>query len=110
MSRVPHRQPGRTPADVEQQVVAPRQQLFTFGARRLIREFDLPLSHRPLERIWRNYAFDVPQQNSAATKDLNDIPRYWPQAQSLALPVVEYCTREVRSGLLFWAAPSAGGS
>ncbi len=32
-----------TPADVEQQVVALRQRLFTFGARRLIREFDLPL-------------------------------------------------------------------
>ena len=32
-----------------------RQQLFTFGARRLTREFDLPLSHRALERIWRQH-------------------------------------------------------
>jgi hypothetical protein len=29
--------------------------LFTFGARRLIREFDLPLSHGALERIWRQH-------------------------------------------------------
>jgi len=27
----------------------------TFGSRRLIREFDLPISHRALERIWREH-------------------------------------------------------
>jgi hypothetical protein len=53
LSRAPHHQPGKTPADLEQQMVALRQQLPTFGARRLICEFDLPLSHRALERIWR---------------------------------------------------------
>src|SRR6266404_9987383 len=37
------------------------------------------------------------------SKDLNDIPRYWPQAQAFDLPAVEYTAREVRSGLLFWA-------
>ena len=47
LSRAPHRQPGKTPPEVEQQVVALRQQLFTFGARRLIREFDLPLTIAP---------------------------------------------------------------
>src|SRR3970040_2377400 len=52
-SRAPHRQPRQTSPEIEQQVVALRQQLPTFGARRLIREFDLPLSHRALERIWR---------------------------------------------------------
>ena len=55
VSRAPHHQPGKTPAAVEEQVVALRRQLFTFGARRLIREFDLPLSHRALERIWRQH-------------------------------------------------------
>jgi len=55
LSRDPHHEPGKTPADIEQQVVTLRQKLFTFGARRLIREFDLPLSHRALERIWRQY-------------------------------------------------------
>jgi hypothetical protein len=33
LSRAPHRQPGKTPADIEQQVVALRQQLFTFRVR-----------------------------------------------------------------------------
>ena len=101
-----------------------RQQLFTFGARRLTREFDLPLSHRALEHIWRQHGllkkhqrkyqrkqdlahikatWRVFQQISADTKDLNDIPRYWPQAQAFDLPAVEYTAREVRSGLLFRA-------
>jgi hypothetical protein len=43
------------------------------------------------------------QQISADTKDLDDIPHYWPQAQSLGLPLIQYTAREVRSGLLFWA-------
>ena len=123
-SRAPHHQPGKTTVAVEQQVVALRQQLPTFGARRLIREFDLPLSHRALERIWRQHGllhkrqrkyqrkqdlahikstWRIFQQISADTKVLNDIPRYWPQAQAFHLPAVEYTARDVRSGLLFWA-------
>jgi transposase len=124
LSRAPHHQPNQTSPAIEQQVVALRQQLFTFGARRLIREFDLPLSHRALERIWRQHGllqkrrrkyqrkqdlahikatWRVFQQISADTKDLDDIPRYWPQAQALDLPVVQYTARDVRSGLLFLA-------
>ncbi|MGH9738579.1 MAG: hypothetical protein ACRD4X_08315 [Candidatus Acidiferrales bacterium] len=47
------------------------------------------------------------QQISADTKDLDDIPRYWTQAQQLQLPVVQYTARDVRSGLLFWAFAAA---
>jgi hypothetical protein len=43
------------------------------------------------------------QQISADTKDLDDIPRYWLQAQRLHLPTIPYTARDVRSGLLFWA-------
>jgi transposase len=123
-SRAPHHQPNKTSPELEQQVVALRQRLPTFGARRLIREFDLPLSHRALERIWSQHGLlhkrrrkyqckqdlahiktqgRVFQQISADTKDLNDIPHYWPQAQALRLPAVQYTARDVRSGLLFWA-------
>jgi len=107
LSRAPHHQPGKTPQALEQQVVDLRQQLPTFGARRLIREFDLALSHRALERIWRQHGllhkrrrkyqrkqdlahikatWRVFQQISADTKDLDDIPHYWPQAQACDLP------------------------
>ena len=51
-----------------------------------------------MKATWRLF-----QQISADTKDLCDIPQFWPQAQSLRLPLVEYTAREVRSGLLFWA-------
>ncbi len=126
-SRAPHQQPRRTPDSIERQVVALRQTLPTFGARRLIREFDLPLSHRALERIWRQHGlmkkrrrkyqrkqdlaaikarWSLFQQISADTKDLDDIPHYWPQAQKLGLPVMQYTAREVRSGLLFWSFAS----
>jgi hypothetical protein len=83
--------------------------LATFGARRLIREFDLPLRHRALERIWRaqglmpkrrrksqrhqdlaavKASWRLFQRISADTKDLDDIPHFWTQAQALAFPLV----------------------
>jgi len=43
------------------------------------------------------------QQINAGTKDLDDIPYYWPQAQQLGLPAIQYTARDVRSGLLFWS-------
>ena len=43
------------------------------------------------------------QQISADTKDLDDIPPYWPQMKALGLPAVQYTAREVRSGLQFLA-------
>lgn len=123
-SRAPHRQPRKTPPALEQQLVQLRQTLPTFGARRLIREFDLPVSHRTLERIWRAHGllakrrkkyqrkqdlaavkatWRLFQQISADTKDLCDIPHFWPQAELRGLPWVQYSAREVRSGLFFWA-------
>jgi transposase len=123
-SRARHRQPHKTPPGREAQLLELRKTLPTFGSRRLIREFDLPISHGALERIWRQHGllkkrrrkyqrkqdlahikaqWALFQQISADTKDLDDIPRYWAQAQRLKLPVVQYTAREVRSGLLFWA-------
>lgn len=123
-SRAPHHSPLKTPAAIEQQVLALRRQLPTFGAARLKREFDLPVSHVAIQRIWREQGllkkrrrkyqrkqdlaavkarWRLFQQISADTKDLCDIPRFWPQAQRLRLPAVQYTAREVRSGLLFWA-------
>ena len=116
--------PHKTPLALEQQVIALRRKLPTFGASRLKREFDLPLSHMAIHRIWREHGlirkrrkkyqrkqdlatvkatWRLFQQISADTKDLCDIPHFWPQAERLRLPLVQYTAREVRSGLLFWA-------
>ncbi len=50
-SRARHRQPHKTPPSIEAQLVELRKTLPTFGARRLIREFDLRIGHGALERI-----------------------------------------------------------
>src|SRR3989442_5724099 len=124
LPRARHQQSQKTPPTTEAQLVELRKTLPTFGARRLIREFDLPISHGALERIWREHgllkkrrrkyqrkqdlahikaSWALFQQISADTKDLDDIPRYWLQAQRLHLPTIQYTARDVRSGLLFWA-------
>jgi len=124
LSRAPHHQPLQTPSFLEGSLLELRKTLPTFGARRLIREFDLPISHGALERIWRAHGllhkrrrkyqrkqdlahikaqWALFQQISADTKDLDDIPHYWPQAQRFHLPAIQYTAREVRSGALFWA-------
>jgi transposase len=123
-SRAHHHCPQKTSAEVEQQVLELRKRLPTFGAARLKREFEVPISHMAMQRIWREHGlirkrkrkyqrkqdlaavkatWRLFQQISADTKDLCDIPQFWAQAQRLQLPRVEYTAREVRSGLLFWA-------
>jgi len=108
-SRAPRHQPHQTSAEVERQRGELRRQLPAFGSRRLIHEFDLPLSHGALERIWPTHGLihrrrkkyqrkqDLAalkatgrlfQPISADTKDLNDIPHYWSRAQAADLPSV----------------------
>jgi transposase-like protein len=121
-SRARYHQPHKTPPLIESQLIRLRKILPTFGARRLIRDFDLPIGHSAMERIWRENGlmkkrrrkyqrkqdlahikaqWALFQQISADTKDLDDIPHYWPQA--LGLPAIQYTARDVRSGLLFWS-------
>ena len=94
-SRAGHPQSHKTPAALEAQCLEWRETLPTFGARRLLRECDLPVGHCALERIWRQPGWlekrrrqyqrqqdlahskalgAVFQQWRAATKDLDDIP------------------------------------
>ena len=130
-SRARHHQPHQTPSSVEAQLIELRKILPTFGARRLIREFDLRVGHSATERIWRKNGlmkkrrrkyqrkqdlahikaqWAVFQQISADTKDLDDIPHYWPQAKVLGLPAIQYTARDVRSGLLFWSFAEKRGA
>jgi transposase len=48
--RARHHQPHKTPPATEAQLVELRKTLPTFGSRRLIREFDLPIGHDALDR------------------------------------------------------------
>jgi len=122
LSRAPRSCPHKVRGDRERQVLAWRRQLPTFSAQRLRREFGLPVSPATAYRIWhaqglvrrrrRKYqrkqdlavvkaTWALFQQISADTKDLDDIPHYWPQMQGRGLPTIQYTAREVRSGLQF---------
>ena len=122
LSRAPHSCPHKIQGEWAQWVVELRRQLPTFGARRLQREWELPLGHGAISRILRDHGLLRPrrrkhqkkqdlaalketwalfQQISADTKDLDDIPHYWPQMQARRLPAVQYTAREVRSGAQF---------
>jgi transposase len=119
-SRAPHSCPHKITGELAERVLALRRQLPTFGAQRLKREWDLPLSPMAIQRILREHHLIHPrrrryqkkqdlaalkatwalfQQISADTKDLDDIPHYWPQMKALHLPAIQYTAREVRSGL-----------
>jgi len=127
LSRAPHSCPHKITGELAERVVELRRQLPTFGARRLKREWALPLGHGAIERILRQHGLLVPrrrkyqkkqdlaewkqtwalfQQISADTKDLDDIPHYWPQMKAHGLPAIQYTAREVRSGLQFLAYAS----
>jgi hypothetical protein len=53
LSRARHHQSQKTSPATGAQLIELRKTLPTFGSRRLIREFVLPVSHCALERIWR---------------------------------------------------------
>ncbi len=127
LARAPHSCPHKITGELAQRVLELRRRLPTFGARRLQREWELPLGHTAIERILREHGLLRPrrrkyqkkqdlaalketwalfQQISADTKDLDDIPHYWPQMKAHRLPAIQYTAREVRSGLQFLAYAS----
>ena len=120
-SHAPHSCPHQTPDHIQAQVIEARQRS-GFGAGRLKLEFELPASQGAISRILRQQGLIRPRKRKHVTKhdlravkatwavfskfchdtkDLDDIPYYWPQAQALGLPVIQYTAREVRTGLTF---------
>lgn len=104
-SRAPHRRPRQTPKDLEALVVAQRLKTPGFGAARLVREFNLPVGKGAVARILRQHgltrkprkkhqkkrdlraikaAYPAFAHAQMDTKDLSDIPRYWPQLKASA--------------------------
>jgi hypothetical protein len=120
-SQAPRSRPHKTRGDIEQCVVTLRRQLPTFSVPRLRRDFQLPVSPATGYRLWHVHGLVARQrrkyqrkqdlavvkatfrQISYDTKDLVDIPRYWPRVQARGLPRVQYTAREVRTGLQFVA-------
>ena len=122
LPRIPLTCPHKTSAIIERKIVQLRK-LFPFkGAKRLKREHHLSCSHQAIGRILREHdlvrkirkkhkrkkdlaavkaKWPLFGQITIDTKDLKDIPHYWPRMKSLGLPKYQFTAREVRSGLQF---------
>jgi len=122
LTRIPHNCPHRTSAVLERKIIEIRRRYPFMGAERLKRMHSLPCSHSAIGRILRDHDLIKPRrkkhkrkkdlskvkkqwalfgQITADTKDLKDMPHYWPQMRSMRLPKYQFTAREIRSGLMF---------
>jgi len=121
LPRIPLFCPHKTPAAMERRIINLRKQYPFMGAKRLKDEHELPCSHSVIGRIIKEYRLvrksrkkhkrkkDLREvkrhwklfgQVTVDTKDLKDIPHYWPQMKNLNLLKYQFTAREVRSGLM----------
>ncbi len=122
LPRIPLHCPHKTSSVMERKIVQLRKQFPFKGAKRLRREHNLSCSHQAIGRILREYnlvrkfrkkhkrkrdlaaikaKWPLFGQISVDTKELKDIPHYWPQMKKLLVPKYQFTAREVRSGLMF---------
>jgi transposase len=122
LPRIPLSCPHKTSARQEANIVALRKQFPFMGAKRLKLMHQLAPSHEAIRRILKEHGLSAKRakkhkrkaslrevkkhwklfgQFSVDTKDLVDIPHYWPQMTTLELPRYQFTAREVRSGLMF---------
>jgi transposase len=97
LPRVRHHQSQKTPPATEAQLVELRKTLPTFGSRRLIREFDLPISHCALERIWREHGLPKKRRRKYQRKqDLAHIKAQWAySSKSARIPRIQDGTNKM---------------
>lgn len=120
-SRAPQVIPHKTPPAMEAKIVELKRKRISMGAIRLKREFDLPVGHNAISRIlgkhglvrkWRKKTktkndlravkalWAMFEQVCVDTRDLCDIPEYWPLIR-MGFPRYQFSAREVVSGLAF---------
>jgi transposase len=125
-SRAPKNPRTFITAEQREQVIRLKKRFPSFGAQRIKDQFNrpqaainLPISEKAIRKIWRKEGllktkrrkhktkqdlreikekWNLFEQISIDTKDLIDIPEYWPQIRSLGLPRVQYTARDVVSG------------
>jgi transposase len=122
-SRAPLMSPNKLSAEAEQEIIAAKKKLPSWGAARLKRDMDLPYSEGAIRRVLREHGLNrkyrrkkhqtknylrrlkktwaLWQQLSVDTKHLMDMPEYWLQARKTKLPKYQYTAREVSTGALF---------
>ena len=123
LSHRPHFSPGAIQDDREKKIVALKAVYKRLGADQVKILENLPESAKTIRKIWRKNGISsrmrrkkhVTKQNLREikkqfalfervcedTKDLDDIPEYWPQMMDKRLPKVQYTFREVSCGVQF---------
>jgi hypothetical protein len=123
LSRRPHFSPRATQDDREKKIVALKAVYKRLGADQVKILENLPESAKTIRKIWRKNGISnrcrrkkhVTKQNLREikkqfalfervcedTKDLFDIPEYWPQMRFLRLPKTQYTFREISCGIQF---------
>ena len=123
LSRRPKHSPGATSSETRKELVKLKKKYKRMGAEQIKVVEDIPLSPRTMRKIWREEGISsrkrrkkhVTKQNlreikrewalfqqvDEDTKDLMDIPEYWPQAKKNNLPKFQYTARDVTSGMTF---------
>jgi transposase len=123
LSRRPHHSPRATPEHIKDHIVRLQKKYHRLGARQVKTLEKLPQAPKTIRKFWREAGvssrkrrkkyitkqnlrevkrqFYLFQQSCEDTKDLFDIPEYWPQMKRLNLPQVQYTRREISCGILF---------
>ena len=123
MSRRPHYSPRAVPEDDAKRIVKLRAKYKRLGAEQVKVLENLTPSSKTIRKIWRlngvssrkrrkkhvtkqnlreiKKQFALFERSCEDTKDLDDIPEYYPQMMSKGLPKVQYTFREVSCGVQF---------
>ena len=123
LSRKPHNSPRATPQSIKDHIVGLQKKYRRLGARQVKTLEGLSQAPKTIRKFWREAGvsnrrrrkkyitkqnlrevkkkFYLFQQSCEDTKDLTDIPEYWPQMKRLNLPTVQYTRREISCGILF---------
>ena len=123
LSRRPHYSPRATAQSIKDHIVGLRTKYRRLGAEQVKTLESLKQAPKTIRKFWRDAGvpsrrrkkkyiikqnlrevkkqFYLFQQSCEDTKDLIDIPEYWPQMTRLNLPTVQYTRREVSCGILF---------
>ena len=123
LSRKPHHSPRATSQAIKDHIVALKKKYRRLGAAQVKTLEKLTQAPKTIRKFWREAGaasrkrrkkyitkqnlrevkkkFYLFQQSCEDTKDLIDIPEYWPQMKRLNLPTVQYTRREISCGILF---------
>ena len=123
LSRRPRCSPRRTAQDLRDEVVRLKKKYKRLGAEQIKVIEGTGLSTKTMRKIWREAGissrkrrkkyqtkrnlrevkkqFKLFEFNCEDTKDLIDIPEYWPYMKRYNLPKVQYTFREVSCGVMF---------